>query len=629
VGLQTGDDWRFLRQWWEVENAAIADASKIKNDGQGSYTEKIRSSIRKQTTSGSSKWAMYSKTDYSAPWYSPLLQVVNWKNDGDHFLHFFDANGKLRSRPQNLEHYFLPGFSYMLRSFRLIPYIVPAGAVPTAGRSQVFPLGENILDVFAICSSNLGSAVARFNGEKFAWPKFQAGMVQGIPSAKFDLALKGLIQEKVNSEVDTRRKIFQLHEPFVEFVLPAYLVDVNDSLSWQKDSLLGQELELKVASAYGLSSQEFGALEKDILEAIESQSKISLPDDESDSDESEEDSDAPESAEVIDESPRSVADGFISYLVGCSFGRWDIRVAISGWKQGGNIDPFAPVSCCPPGFLRSDAPFVFSNGAEELYPISVFSSGVVAENASDSGDLVKHIEKSLRYVFNSDLDSKEQDLLFKLGFSSLRDYIRKPAGFFADHLQRYSKSRRKAPIYWPLSTESCSYTLWVYYTNLNNQTLFTAVNDFLDGPNGKLTQVSRECAGLRTKGSGRSRDEEKQYETLQIFEQELNDLRDTLLRIAPTYQPNHDDGVQITAAPLWQLFRHKPWQKVLKDTWTKLEKGDYDWAHLAMAYWPDRVREKCKTDKSLAIAHGLEYLYAEPEAAHKKTRAKKTAGANE
>jgi len=73
--------------------------------------------------------------------------------------------------------------------------------------------------------------------------------------------------------------------------------------------------------------------------------------------------------------------------------------------------------------------------------------------------------------------------------------------------------------------------------------------------------------------------------------------------------------VQITAVPLWPLFRHKPRQKVLKDTWAKLEKGDYDWAHLAMAYWPERVREKCKTDKSLAIAHGLEDLYVEPEAA--------------
>jgi len=195
--------------------------------------------------------------------------------------------------------------------------------------------------------------------------------------------------------------------------------------------------------------------------------------------------------------------------------------------------------------------------------------------------------------------------------------------FFAFHLQRYSKSRRKAPIYWPLATASGSYTLWVYYPALNNQTLFTAVNDLLDGPSGKLTQVSRACADLRSKGSGRSRDEEQQYATLQSFEQELTDLRDTLLKIAPNYPPNHDDGVQLTAAPLWPLFRHKPWQKVLKDTWSKLEKGDYDWAHLAMAYWPNRVREKCKTDKSLAIAHDLEDLYIAPEAKPKKAPGKK------
>ena len=32
--------------------------------------------------------------------------------------------------------------------------------------------------------------------------------------------------------------------------------------------------------------------------------------------------------------------------------------------------------------------------------------------------------------------------------------------FFPLHLKQYSKSRRKAPIYWPLSTASGSYTLW-------------------------------------------------------------------------------------------------------------------------------------------------------------------------
>jgi len=60
--------------------------------------------------------------------------------------------------------------------------------------------------------------------------------------------------------------------------------------------------------------------------------------------------------------------------------------------------------------------------------------------------------------------------------------------------------------------------------------------------------------------------------------------------------------------------------------WTKLEKGDIDWAHQAMNYWPERVREKCKTDKSLAIAHGLEDLYIEPEAKPKKARGKKKSG---
>ena len=43
----------------------------------------------------------------------------------------------------------------------------------------------------------------------------------------------------------------------------------------------------------------------------------------------------------------------------------------------------------------------------------------------------------------------------------------------------------------------------------------------------------------------------------------------TLLRLAPTWKPNPDDGVQMTAAPLWPLFRHRPWQTLLKDTWAK------------------------------------------------------------
>jgi hypothetical protein len=46
----------------------------------------------------------------------------------------------------------------------------------------------------------------------------------------------------------------------------------------------------------------------------------------------------------------------------------------------------------------------------------------------------------------------------------------------------------------------------------------------------------------------------------------------------------------------------------MKACWGKLEKGEYDWAHLAYTIWPKRVEEVCKKDRSIAIAHNLEHL---------------------
>ena len=83
-------------------------------------------------------------------------------------------------------------------------------------------------------------------------------------------------------------------------------------------------------------------------------------------------------------------------------------------------------------------------------------------------------------------------------------------------------------------------------------------------------------------------------------------MKEELERVtALPYKPDLDDGVMIPASPLWRLFRHAPWQKELRSCWEKLEDGDFDWAHLAYAIWPDRVEKKCRKDRSLAIAHGL------------------------
>ena len=90
VGLQTGDTKRFLRQWFEVG---------IDNISFNSH------SIKDSVESGK-KWFPYNKGGSYRKWYGNYDYVVNWQNDGYEIRHFADDKGKIRSRPQNTEFYF-------------------------------------------------------------------------------------------------------------------------------------------------------------------------------------------------------------------------------------------------------------------------------------------------------------------------------------------------------------------------------------------------------------------------------------------------------------------------------------------------------------------------------------------
>ncbi|WP_218047044.1 BREX-1 system adenine-specific DNA-methyltransferase PglX [Ligilactobacillus murinus] len=98
VGLQTGDNNYFLREWWEVEH------DKIKFDAK---------SIPDAVESGK-KWFPYNKGGSFRRWYGNYDYVVNWENDGQEIRNFVDDKGKLRSRPQNTEYYFKEAITWPL-----------------------------------------------------------------------------------------------------------------------------------------------------------------------------------------------------------------------------------------------------------------------------------------------------------------------------------------------------------------------------------------------------------------------------------------------------------------------------------------------------------------------------------
>ena len=188
----------------------------------------------------------------------------------------------------------------------------------------------------------------------------------------------------------------------------------------------------------------------------------------------------------------------------------------------------------------------------------------------------------------------------------LRDWL--ASSFFEHYLNRHSKSRRKAPILWQLGTPSGRYCMWLYAHRLTRDSFFQLQNEVV-GP--KLTHEERQLTSLmQNAGGSPSAAERKEIAAQEAVVEELRAMLDEVKRVAPLWNPNLDDGVVLTMAPLWRLVpQHKPWQKELKSKWDELAAGKYDWAHLAEHLWPERVVPKCATDRSLAIAHGVEDVF--------------------
>ena len=223
VGMQTGDDFRFLRLLWEIPPQLIAPAPIA----VGSADQAVRYRCLQDLSSGK-VWVAFSKTEAASPWFSPITLVANWARNGKELRNFTSREGKLRSALRSETEYFKPGFSYMLRSTRLVPYLVPAGIMPTAGRAQIFPLEGEEYSVLGICASNIGSAVVRFGGECFARPKYQAGMVQTLPACEFRPETVLEVKRIVDDQVNRRRSVVQGYEPYQEFTVPAWVREGRD-----------------------------------------------------------------------------------------------------------------------------------------------------------------------------------------------------------------------------------------------------------------------------------------------------------------------------------------------------------------------------------------------------------------
>lgn len=307
---------------------------------------------------------------------------------------------------------------------------------------------------------------------------------------------------------------------------------------------------------------------------------------------------------------QTLAQEMVMELVGMAFGRWDTAYALGkkplpAWGDVFDALPFMPVVSL----------------GEEPAPegIHVPADGIMTNRPESTLCLAAHVRDVMHLLWDEKADDREYELCQLIGCKSLQDYLQSPTGFFDYHFKRYTKSRRKAPIYWLLASQDGTVDYWVYYPKLTKNTLPQLVNS-----------LRAEAEALRSRLNAALTAHDKSMETTVRAEQEqVEGMQDELSRIIGSgYEPCHDDGVPVTAAPLLQLILHRAWRQECEKNMEALVKGDYDWSHLAMSLYPARVTQKAKKDWCLALTHGLEHL-CENKPKEKKSRKKKSTATEE
>jgi hypothetical protein len=197
VGLQTGDNFRFLRYWWEVGQ---------QNIGFG------YASIQTAQASGK-KWFPYMKGGSFRRWYGNQEYVVKWRNDGAEIRNLGIESGKVASRPQNTDFYFCRGVTWSdLTSGRFSARLSPGGFIFDVKGSSAFP--KNLQLVIGLLNSSFAHYALNLVNPTVS---FQVGDLSRIP-------IPNVSSANLNSMVDQAIDLAKSHstedETTYDFIAP-------------------------------------------------------------------------------------------------------------------------------------------------------------------------------------------------------------------------------------------------------------------------------------------------------------------------------------------------------------------------------------------------------------------------
>jgi len=178
AGLQTANNERFLRFWWEVD-----EITHLK------------------------KWFKYAKGGPYNKWFGNIWLTVNWSNNGNEIKSFTDDKGKVRSRPQNESFYLKEGITYSTTgskgaSFRYLP----PNHLFDMGGSSLFPSTnyKNTFYALGLFNSEISSYIVDCLNPTV---NTQIGDLQRIPFVKPTLEMENKVSLLSSQCVNIKKEL--------------------------------------------------------------------------------------------------------------------------------------------------------------------------------------------------------------------------------------------------------------------------------------------------------------------------------------------------------------------------------------------------------------------------------------
>lgn len=568
VGVQCSDDPRFVRAWWELA---------VERVGAGE------------------DWLPFAKSSEYSPFWDDITWIIRWARDGKEVRAYDNA------RPQNTQYFGRPGVTFPARAvLGFNPRAFPSGIGFGHMGSVAFPKDTSAETLLGYLSSRPAEYILSFSngslqGRKGAYQNhYEVGQIADLPWPDFapDVAKQvGELGDAISSAAMLllrNDETTHQHQPSRALRTAKTLDEFITAELAEDERLVGAALSAR-ASLDELVSTSLGFKREDVDAMKEEFAECDAPT---------EGPWCPQRPSLDNDRRKETARSLTSLAVGLAIGRFDVRRFA---QDAPKLSPLATFDVAPTTLLKS--------AKLKGYPIDLPSSAMFVVDRADPDLADRLLGDALAHLWPKAAPDALSQICGALRVDHLSSYLSDPgaAGFYTDHARRYSKGRRRAPLYTWFGTASGSFGVLLMAPAATSDTLFILRNEVV-APRLARAERAAEAARSETgeKGTTATRAALAAAEALAT---ELREFAAELDRVIPLWAPNVDDGVVVNTAPFFRLLPHRDSRTKAEAAWKELCDGDLDWSRLAMRFWPERVVPKCAKDRSLAIAHGLEDVF--------------------